>query len=312
MLTTEAVEPADRFAYWREVICRVYVRLDAEPVGDRQFAGSIDVAEFGDVRISSVMADGQIVSRVMDGASDDCLVSLQTSGVGRVTQAGRTAVLGPGDLALYDAARPYELAFDDAFSQIVVQFPRRYLTDRNVDVGSAVGVRAPGAAGVGHLASTYLRAVRAHDVDLADPHRRLVGSHALDLVAMALAATIGTRPTPGAVRTYTRQQVLDHLSANLSDPHLSVNGVAAALGISTRSLQKLFADDEYGLGQRIRNARLARARQALADPLRRGHTVARIAADHGYADAAHFTRAFKATYHQTPRDYRRELRAREG
>ncbi len=307
MLTTEAVEPADRFEYWREVICRVYVRLDAEPVGDGQFCGSVDVAPFGDVQISSVVADGQVVSRILDGESDDCLVSLQTAGVGRVSQSDRTAVLKPGDLALYDATRPYELAFDDSFGQIVVKFPRRYLIERNVDIQSAVGRRTQGIGGVGLLAASFLQTLQAQGIDFADPHRRVLGAHAIDLVAIALSATVGAIPASQAVQAHTRQRVLDHVSANLHDPNLSVASVARALAVSPRSLQKLFADDERGLGERIRLARLARARAALANPLRRHHNIAQIAMDHGYADAAHFSRAFRAAYGQSPRDYRRGL-----
>ncbi|WP_419841631.1 helix-turn-helix domain-containing protein [Candidatus Poriferisodalis sp.] len=309
MLTTETVEPSDRFEYWREVICRVYVRLEADPVGDGLFSGTVDVASFGDVQVSTVVADGQVVTRVLDGESDDCLVSLQTAGVGRVSQSDRTAVLRPGDLALYDATLPYELAFDDAFRQIVVKFPRRQLIERNIDIPAAVGLRTLGSESLARVAGGYLRALRGHDIEFADPHRRVLGNHAVDLLAMALSPHVGTATSAPAARTYSRQQALDYVAANISDPRLSVSRVASALAMSPRSLQKLFAQDECGLGERIRRARLARARAALADPLRRHHSIARIAADHGYADAAHFSRAFRAMHGQTPRDYRRGLDA---
>lgn len=306
MLTTEAVGPTERFAYWREVICKVFVHLDAEPVGGGGFYGHIDVDDYGEVQISSVTSDGQVVNRILDDDIEDCLVSLQVAGTGRISQAGRTALLGPGDLALYDSTRPYELAFDGPFRQMVIQFPRRYLIDRNLDIASAVARQPAAGGGVGRVAASYLTALRDNDADVPAAHRRQLAEHAVDLLTIALASTAGTAATPTTVQAFNRQRVLDHVAANVDDPGLTVAAVAGALGVSARSLQKLFADDEVGLGERIRRARLTRATAALADPLRSGQTIARIAAECGYADAAHFSRAFKAATGQTPSDYRHQ------
>ena len=57
-------------------------------------------------------------------ASEDYfLVSIQTQGRGVVSQDGRDAVLAPGDFALYDSTRPYQLTFDGPFQQFVLKLP---------------------------------------------------------------------------------------------------------------------------------------------------------------------------------------------
>lgn len=304
LLTTDAVEPIDRFAYWREVICAVYVQLDAEPAAEGTFTGTVEMTPWGGTRISSVSADGQIVNRSPDDRRTDCLVSLQLSGVGRVTQAGRTAVLHPGDMALYDATRPYELAFDDPFAQIVVQFPRDALIARNIHIESAVAQHCSGDRGSTGVASTFVQTLRKHDDEFPNKYRGRLGEQALDLIAMALASATGVTASHEAARTYSRQRVLNHMDTHLGDPKLSVGSIAAHFGVSTRSIQKLFSDDELHLGDRIRRGRLSRAKLALKDPLRSHHTIARIAHDHGYSDAAHFSRAFKAAYDCTPSEFR--------
>jgi len=303
LLTTDSVEPIDRFAYWREVICAVYVELDAEPTTSGPFSGSVAMAPWGSVRISSVSADGQIVKRAPGDRRSDCLVSLQVSGIGRVTQEGRTAILHPGDIALYDATRPYELAFDDPFSQIVIQFPREALIARNVHIESAVARHCSGGAGATGIATAFVRTLRRHEDDFRDEYRGRLGGQALDLIAMAIATT-GSMASREAHRTYSRQRILNHVEEHIEEPDLSVGSIAAHFGVSTRSIQKLFADDELHLGDRIRRSRMERARLALQDPLRSHHTIAHIAYEHGYSDAAHFSRAFKAAYDCTPSEFR--------
>ncbi len=304
LLTTNDVDAADRPAFWREVICAAYVELDAEPLSRTSFSGSVTLSEWGDVRLSRVEADGQIVTRRVADRQSDCLVSIQMSGIGRVTQSGRTAVLKPGDLALYDTTRPYELAFDDPFDQIVMQFSRDSLISRNVHIESAVALCCAGQTGAGAVASSFAQTLLMHGHDLPDAFRGRLGLQALDCVAAALALMAGSMATKSAVHTFDRQRVLTFIDANLTNPNLSVGFIGRAFGISTRTLQKLFADDEVHLGEHIQRTRLSHARMALRDPLRSHQTIARIADEFGFSDAAHFSRAFRSAFGCTPREYR--------
>ncbi|MEL6982113.1 MAG: helix-turn-helix transcriptional regulator, partial [Actinomycetota bacterium] len=80
--------------------------------------------------------------------------------------------------------------------------------------------------------------------------------------------------------------------------------VANSLGVSPRTIQKLFADDAIPLSARIRDARVGRAERALRDPARRQHTITRIALDLGYRSPEQFARVFRSVHGMTPREYR--------
>ncbi|MGO4421042.1 helix-turn-helix domain-containing protein [Streptomyces sp. MCAF7] len=54
----------------------------------------------------------------------------------------------------------------------------------------------------------------------------------------------------------------------------------------------------------IRRRRLERCCDDLADPSLKSRPIQTIAARWGFADPAHFSRLFRATYEMTPRDYR--------
>jgi AraC-like DNA-binding protein len=306
MLTTETVSPVDRLDYWREVICAVYVQLDVEPVAREQFAGSVSLTSWGNTRISTVGSQGQIVNRRPGATTEDCLISLQVSGVGRVSQAGRTAILHPGDFALYDTTQPYQLTFDSNFDQIVLQFPREALIARNIHIESTVARACSGRKGVGAVTASFVHSLADHDDEIPDHHRTRLGEQVVDFAATSFSTVAGTVPTGDSVRAFNRQRILDFVDQNLHDPDLSVGLVAASFGVSTRTVQKLFADDAVPLSNRIRDARMARAKRALQDPLRSHQTITRIAHELGFGSSAQFSRAFKTACGCSPREFREQ------
>jgi AraC-like DNA-binding protein len=88
---------------------------------------------------------------------------------------------------------------------------------------------------------------------------------------------------------------------------LRLDDVAAALAISTRTLQRL-AKRYVGVAPAamIRRRRLQEAAERLrSEP---GSDLAAIAADLGYADHAHMTNDFRTVLGFTPSAYRRDAR----
>jgi AraC family transcriptional regulator, positive regulator of tynA and feaB len=77
--------------------------------------------------------------------------------------------------------------------------------------------------------------------------------------------------------------------------------------MSVRSVYRVFEETGETVSVFVQARRLVRARRDLAtgrDP------VSDIAARWGFADASHFSRAFRARYGRTPRDFRAEVTAR--
>jgi len=314
VFATAAVRADERFAYWREAICDVFVHLDADPLVRPvpAFRGRIATRGTGPVRVSEVAADPQHVVRsprqIARDPEDALLVSLQVDGTGRVEQDGRVAALAPGDLALYDSARPYVLHFDGAFRQHVLQFPRAALRERVRDPERLTAVRVAGT-GAGAVAGAFLRAVLAHADELDPIAAERLGAQALDLFAVALSlGAEGAGPArvdPAAQRLALRRRVHALIEAHLADPLLSPASVAAALHLSVRTLHKLFEDQPETVARLIARRRLERTAADLADPRLAGRTVTWIAFSWGFRDAAHFSRAFRQRYGVAPVEHRR-------
>lgn len=306
--TTDDVPAPERADYWREAICSAYVPLAVEPALTAGFGGSVLMQSWRQVRVSRVVSRAQRVTRQPEDNSADCLVSLQVRGTGRVTQDGRTATLPPGAMALYDPARSYRLDFDDAFEQVVVQFPREELRLRNIDPRAVAARSCTG--GLADVTHSLVRAVLSAEDSVHGSGRDLLARQLLDCLATTLAGAPHAgvplqRVARDARRAAERQAALTCVEQHLTDPRLSVAFVAQHLRRSPRSLQKLFAEDGTELHRHIRTVRIERATRALVDPLGAARPISRVAADFGYADAAHFARVFREHHGMSPSDFRR-------
>jgi AraC-like DNA-binding protein len=129
----------------------------------------------------------------------------------------------------------------------------------------------------------------------------------LDLLIVAFAERLDR---VGAVSHSARRRALTtsiqwFIDRRLADPRLAPRTIAATHHISLRQLQKLFEEQGTSVGRWIRQRRLERCRRDLLDPALADVPASAIAFGWGFADAAHFTRAFRQAYGHPPAEYRR-------
>ena len=70
-------------------------------------------------------------------------------------------------------------------------------------------------------------------------------------------------------------------------------------------MARAFAETPWSVCGWIRHRRLEQCRQDLADPAQERLSITHIAFRWGFNDVAHFSRSFRETYQQSPRDLRR-------
>jgi AraC-like DNA-binding protein len=112
-------------------------------------------------------------------------------------------------------------------------------------------------------------------------------------------------PDTVATRPALRAAVERYMDRRLAARDLSVEAVAAAHGVSVRTINRLFSESAETFSAALRSKRLARVREELVAG---ESSVAGLAQRWGFFDASHLTRSFRAQYGLTPRDYRRRGR----
>ncbi|MEO0359711.1 MAG: helix-turn-helix domain-containing protein [Pseudomonadota bacterium] len=298
-----------RLDCWRAATSETFVGLDCEAPVERPLAGSITSAPAGDVTFSHVDTVAQTVRRtprlIRRDQAEVMLVSVQLSGRGVISQDGRAARLGPGDFALYDSTRPYSLAFDGAFDQLVLHMPRALLRRRLGPLGALTARRFAGRGGgaAAGAASGYLGGLAAGLGALDEGGAARLGALAVDLMALAVAEGTG-RDAGGAGDDALRLRAERAVEARFAEPGFATPALAATLGVSTRRLQEVFAAAGKTPMGAIWSKRLEVAAARLVDPVWARSSITEIALSCGFADPQQFSRRFRAAFGETPRSRR--------
>jgi len=309
LLSTDAVPRQDRLAYWTDMICNVYVQLGCDPVADDNFTGHILNHKLPSLELSVVRSGAQNVRRTVGHISrstdDFFLVSIQTAGNGMVRQDGRAAILKPGDFALYDSTRPYELLFREGFEQIVLKLPGERLRDRVRETQALTATTVSGREGAGHLLIGMIRTLK-DDVDTLQPASALaVANGVLNILVAGLQALPhASQSAPTDLASYHLARIKALIDSHLSDPALGVASIAGRIGLSAGHVHRLFKAEAIPLSQYIWSRRLEACSRDLLDPRLAEKSVSAIAYSRGFNDAAHFSRAFRERFGCAPRDWR--------
>lgn len=313
-ISTARIAARDRLAFWTDLVCDTFVRLQCDvPAGVDSIEGEIVADELATLRLSRVTATAQRVQRtpslIARASEDHFLVSIQTRGRGVVSQDGRDAVLGPGDFALYDSTRPYQLSFDDAFQQVVLMLPGPLLRTALRDTERLTATTVRGDRGAGHLMIEMIRTLAASIGELAPESAAAVADSVIQILIAGLATLPAARPAPvSRLTAYHREQIKALVRSRLADPGLGVASIAQALRLSPSTLHRAWTGEPCSLSDWIWSQRLDAARRELCDPACSARSVSEIAFAWGFSDAAHFSRAFRARFGCAPRELRERVR----
>jgi AraC-like DNA-binding protein len=313
MLDTGSCLPERRLALWQDIVCDTFVGLDCKSDRRGAFWGSVSQARMGSVSLTQVDSTAQRVfrtpSRIARASEDFVLMALGNHGVNGVFQDGREAVVSAGQFVIYDTTRPYELRFDDNFSQTIFQMPRKLLQRRVGAFESLTATTFTGDRPLERLTYDFARNV-SRTIELIDPAAaaRLL-DQALDLLAMTLAERLHARsPDQSVHRSALLYRLKNHVLTHLADPELSLPRAAAAVGISPRYASDLMASEGNSFRGYVQMQRLERCKRDLADPASQARHIGEIAFAWGFNDLAHFSRIFKQRFGVSPREWREQPR----
>jgi AraC-like DNA-binding protein len=314
-LSTSTVNRDERFAYWLDMVCAVYARLDCDRPTEGEMYGEIDFSQLGSLDLTAVRTNVRSVRRTpsLIGKDDraSLLVQIQRAGRCVVRQDNREAVLSPGDFVLFDTTRPYDLIFDCPEHEVmVVRLPRTALEPHVMNLHELTSITVPGSCAAGHLMLTMVDTLQ-RSADSLHPSSALSLSEAItSMIAAGLRGLPGANTRrPSNLYSFHVARVKAHVADHLRDPGLTVASIAEAMKMSPDHLSRLFRAEPVPLSRMIWQLRLDACRRELSDPRLSHRHISDIAFGWGFSDATHFGRSFKEQFGVTPRDWRQQALA---
>lgn len=305
--TVASLPASHRRAYWRDALSRTFGAVHIS-VPEEVRHGTIRATPLNRLRAVTVTGDCQDALRTLrqarqDGQDEYVVVKLLDQGVARLEQDGREAVLRPGDIAVYDLARPVRLHLPQSFRTKSLALPRHALGLSDSDIAQITARPLAADSPLAGLISPFLSGF----VDGAGTYPSRVGElmarNVVDLLGVLTDEVLGNTATESAGGNRALLlRIKAYIDERLADPDLSPQSIAADHHISLRYLHKLFESEDATVGRWIQRRRLEECRRALT--VHRHATIAAIASRWGFTSAAHFSRVFRAAYGISPREWR--------
>ena len=302
-MSTVALPGDQQIAYWNDVVCQTYATMDMDCSTAATFDATLAVSEFGSLHNSQVNSGSVRYTRgeshIRRAGEDSFIASLKLKGTGTVCQDGRQAALGPGDIVLYDTARPFTLDFPQPYSEVAVKIPRKLLRVRLPQAESMTARSLTADSPLGRLAGHFMRECSTLTESCDAGMRARFSTTLLDVLAMAMEFDFLGPRQPGAGRHIASiERIKDWMDKHLGETSLDTDAIATANAVSPRTLQRLFAAQGDTAMRWLWNRRLEASYRALAEG--RVRQVTEAAVEYGFSDFSHFSRAFKRTFGVLP------------
>jgi len=309
--STASAPPASRLAFWNDLASETFNNLIVDASDGEAFHGEMVRAPLGRLSLMSADSSAARVTRINDPlrtarAQRTFDLHFQLSGRSLNSQSGRDALLEAGDFTLCDASQPYSVAFTEANHMLCLKLPAEALASRIDELDRVLCVPMSARRGGPATLAAFLRTVWDQMDEPGDEvWADTVSGVILDLIDLAYRPAPARQAPPSAEEQW-RQKARAFIDEHLCDPDLGVGAVAAALGLSSRYVQLLFAASATTPSGYILDRRLSLAAERLRDaPQRR---ITEVAMAVGFNDLTHFGRAFRRRFGVAPRDFRAGVR----
>ena len=295
-----------RLAYWTDVVCQAVLDVDISTSTRRGYAftGRINSRRQVHARFVSFRSSGHRLVRTRAHAerigADDFIVGLQCSGMARIAQERGEISLASGDIGIVDGGRPFHIEFPGTVERRLVIVPRSMLGRTGGLVAKLrQPLRLPATSRLAPAIAQSVRLLSDRNLEHDDP----AASVLLNNLAGMLGIQFGTNRAgeePAGRDAFDR--VIHSIDANLESPALNPAGVAAAAGISLRTLHRLFQRHGHApmgtFEQCVFEKRLLLAHRRLACGANASVTEAALSC--GFRELSHFTRRFANRFGLTP------------
>ena len=299
----------DKRRAWEAVVSRLYASMDVQVRGVPEFEGEITHCSLDDLDLTHVIAGYEIASRrrrhIASDVRQSCVFLFVKQGPMTLEQFGREALLDANSCSLVDLSAPYVLKHAGVTDTFFLKAPEVVLRSKFKDIQSHCAIARPIGPGMGSIAADMIASLVQNASEAGEQGAAYLATQIVDILAIAFEAGLTDMPEgPSLAQAAVRKRALAYIDRRISDPELDPAATAAAIGVSTRYLHKVFEASDKSVGAHIRAMRLKRAREDLSDERLYQRPISEIASRNGFPNQSSFATCFKKEFGVSPRSVR--------
>jgi AraC family transcriptional activator of tynA and feaB len=303
-VSTDPIRPTERRAFWTEAICRSFANIETKPLGSTVVSGHFEFVEIGEAKLVRFDSSPQCYTRdarlVSRAGSDEFMFDFQRRGRSAMAQAGNEGTIEPGYGVLYDARRPFEdrlFGPEQRAEVLIATVPAAALLGAVPEAERLCAKPVPLSGTLARVIAGFVHAAITVPSAPAERGRPDIVAY----LSALLRVTAGDRHQLG--RSDLFHLIDRYLRTNIGNIR-SAPALAAEFDISERTFHRVFADRDTTFERHVLQLRVELFKDLLRQASLAEVSIAALAHQCGFADAAHATRTFKDRFGATPRDFR--------
>lgn len=301
---------SEQFDDWNQAIVSTFCDMGFRFPQDGFVGGAIAVNNLMNTQLSTVYTNMELKvirnrSHISNLSEAVYLIKFQLQGRAIVKHRNHVTELDPGDFVICSTIEPYELELERHNRQAVLVVPENTMKEVFTDANNFLGLRMDRKRVPHNILSNMIQGIVDQNHEIPPQLLQRMEANVLDLLGTSLYAEANriyeTVRNPKEIQLDEIKRIIN---LNLDNPNLSVEFIANQSRISTRYLHMLFKLEGISVSRYILQQRLTACANALSHPDFKNSSTTDIALHWCFSDASHFNRCFKASYGQTPRQYR--------
>jgi len=292
----------------QEYYCGDYM-IDAAPVirveADKKAAGPFSIIR---LRSTTKLSFRRTWRHIRKDGADLVVLWFVKSGRLSISHSKGRCIVGEGECVFTRSTDPFHieclLGDDKEHETLHVVLPGHVLNSFRCD-SIGTGLMLSAKSGEAFIADQIFSALYATETQVAGDMAEHLIMDALAMVAKGIELASDKPSVRQSLSQRRLSEIKNFIDLHLANPFLSTALVAKGCGISPRYLSLLLKAHGVSFSKLVWEKRLDKAKAWLAATSADDLLIGEVAHRLGFKSAAHFSRAFKEAYGQSPRDFRK-------
>lgn len=304
-VSTRHIEQLSRRHFWEEAINQYVIHIDCPVTSDSPLEAELQHSHGDIISVNHIAANRHSVQRsridIGEDSRDSLFICLMTKGNGYSYQGVNSANHMPGDIVIYDTAKPYGHGFPNDMGMYVLDVPRS-IAERDLGVVDSL-IKIDRNLQCGRSSANAVLRLLESKADSYDAFQLKT-----EEVMYHIQVLSGLN---GAQFNQKNRNLLffkckAFIEQQLTSPNLNVEMISHHLSVSCRQIARAFEANGMTVSRFIWQSRLQKSREDILNLA--NLSITDIAYKWGFNHSSHFSRAYKLYFDESPQVTRKQNR----